>query len=73
MHHFTSSLYIAAAEMCILSSVVKPQLRTVPVATNPASPGSISFAPTHPGFHHGLFDVLDIGSAAAPGIVSVPA
>jgi hypothetical protein len=73
MHHFTSSLYIAAAAKCILSSVVKPQLRTVPVATNPAATGSISFAPTHPGFQCGLFDVLDIGSAAAPGIVSVPA
>ena len=73
MHHFTSSLYIAAAAMCILSSEVKPQLRTVPVATHPAAPGSISFAPTHPGFHRGLFDVLDIGSAAAPGIVSVTA
>jgi len=73
MHYVTSSLYVAAAAMCISSSVVQAQLRTVAVTINPAAPDSISFAPTHPGFHRGLFDVLDIGSVAAPGIVSVTA
>ena len=68
-----SSLHIAAAATCILSSVVEAQLRTVAVTINPAAPDSISFAPTHPGFHRGLFDVLDIGSATEPGIVSVTA
>ena len=73
MHHVMSSLHIAAAATCILSSVVQAELRTVAVTINPAAPDSISFAPTHPGFHRGLFDVLDIGSATEPGIVSVTA
>ena len=73
MHHVTSSIYTAAAAMCILSSVVRAQLRTVAVTIDPAAPDSISSAPTHPDFHRGLSDGLDIGSAAAPGIVSITA
>jgi len=59
--------------MCILSSVVQVQLRTLAVTIDPAATDSVTFAPIHPGFHRGLLDMLDIRSAAALGIFSLTA
>jgi len=72
MHRVMSSVVRAAAAVCVVSSVAHAQLRTVTVTiTNLAATNSISFADTHLGFHRGVFDAFNIGTPAAPGIVSV--
>ena len=72
MDRVMSSVVRAALALCVVSSAAHAQMRTVTVTiTNLAAANSISFAPTHLGFHRGVFDAFNIGAVAAPGIVSV--
>ncbi len=72
MHRVMSSAVRAATALCVVSAAAHAQMRTVTVTiTNLAAANSISFAPTHLGFHSGAFDAFNVGSVAAPGIVSV--
>jgi hypothetical protein len=58
--------------LALVVSVGGAQQRTVTVTvTNVAAQNSIAFAPTHLGFHRGVFDAFNIGGVAQPGIVSV--
>lgn len=67
----TGSLRLATA-LCVVASAAHAQSRTVTVTiTNLAAANSISFAPTHLGFHRGAFDAFNVGAVGAPGIVSV--
>jgi hypothetical protein len=61
-----------ASALAILAFPAAAQMRTVTVTvTNLAPANSISFAPTHLGFHRGIFDAFNLGGVAQPGIVSV--
>ncbi|MDZ7632701.1 MAG: spondin domain-containing protein [Gemmatimonadaceae bacterium] len=72
MHPVASSLVRVTAALCVMASAAHAQSRMVTVTvTNLAAAGSISFAPTHLGFHRGAFDAFNIGAVAGPGIVSV--
>lgn len=72
MHRTISTLVRSAAVLTLAASVAQAQERMVTVTiTNLARASSISFAPTHLGFHRGAFDAFNIGNPAAPGIVSV--
>jgi hypothetical protein len=72
MNRVMSSVVRAATALCVVSSAAHAQMRTVTVTvTNLAAANSISFAPTHLGFHSGAFDAFNIGESSAPGIVSV--
>ncbi len=56
----------------VLASSSGAQQRLVTVTVNNLAPtNSISFAPTHLGFHSGVFDSFNNGSTAGAGIVSV--
>jgi hypothetical protein len=72
MHRVMLSTVRAATALAVLASAAHAQMRTVTVTvTNLAAANSISFAPTHLGFHRGAFDAFNIGAVAAPGIVSI--
>ncbi|MCC7054350.1 MAG: PEP-CTERM sorting domain-containing protein [Gemmatimonadaceae bacterium] len=68
----TAFLMLGVASLGVLPTAAVAQMRTVTVTvTNLANPNSVSFAPLHLGFHRGVFDAFNIGTTAAPGIVSV--
>ncbi len=72
MNRLMSAVARAATVACVAAASVHAQERTVTVTiTNLAASRSISFAPTHLGFHRGAFDAFNIGAVAAPGIVSI--
>ncbi len=72
MNRVMSSAVRAATLLCVAASAAHAQSRTVTVTiTNLAAANSVSFAPTHLGFHRGVFDAFNIGAVGAPGIVSV--
>ena len=72
MFRVPSSILRAAAVLTAVASTAQAQDRMVTVTiTNLAAANSVSFAPTHLGFHRGAFDAFNIGMPAAPGIVSV--
>ncbi|MCU0647324.1 MAG: spondin domain-containing protein [Gemmatimonadaceae bacterium] len=72
MHRLSSSAIRAVALLGVLSTVAHAQSRLVTVTvTNRAAANSIAYAPTHLGFHRGVFDAFNIGQAAGVGIVSV--
>ncbi len=72
MYRLMSTIVRTATALCVVSVAAHAQLRTVTVTiTNRAAANSISFADTHLGFHRGVFDAFDIGTASAPGIISV--
>jgi hypothetical protein len=60
------------ALLALLGVSAHAQQRMVTVTvTNRAPASGIAFAPTHLGFHRGVFDAFDIGRTAGAGIVSV--
>jgi hypothetical protein len=72
MHRAITTIIRATAALCVVSFAAQAQVRTVKVTiTNLAAANSISFAPTHLGFHKGAFDAFDIGEAPSAGIISV--
>jgi hypothetical protein len=72
MPRLMSAVLGAGTALCVAASAAHAQLRTVTVTvTNLAAANSVSFAPTHLGFHRGAFDAFDIGAVARPGIISV--
>lgn len=72
MNRSMSSVVRAVTAICVVASAAHAQMRTVTVTiTNLAAANSVSFAPTHLGFHRGAFDAFNIGAVGAPGIVSV--
>jgi hypothetical protein len=61
-----------AIALALAASTGAAQDRMVTVTiTNLSATNSISFAPTHLGFHRGAFDAFDIGATPAAGIISV--
>jgi PEP-CTERM motif/Spondin_N len=74
MRRVVSAVLSTATALCVAASGAHAQSRLVTVTvtvTNLAAANSISFAGTHLGFHSGAFDAFNIGTTAAPGIVSV--
>jgi hypothetical protein len=72
MHRLTVTALRAGTILALSASVGAAQSRMVTATiTNLAAPNSIAFAPTHLGFHRGVFDAFNIGTTAGPGIVSV--
>lgn len=72
MHVPTVSIRRIALALALVAGSAQAQERTVRVrVTNLAAANGIAFAPTHVGFHRGLFDAFDIGTPAGDGIVSV--
>ncbi|MEP6834529.1 MAG: spondin domain-containing protein, partial [Gemmatimonas sp.] len=72
MPRIVSSVLTIVAAGLILTSAADAQQRLVTVTVNNLAPtNSISFAPTHLGFHNGTFDAFNNGTTAGPGIVSI--
>ena len=72
MHAAIHGLRRFAVALAVTSLSLHAQERIVTVrVTNLAAPNSIAFAPTHLGFHRGLFDAFNIGGRAGAGIISV--
>ena len=62
----------AVTTTLVVASAAHAQQRMVTVTINNLAPtNSISFAPTHFGFHNGTFDAFNNGQAPGAGIISV--
>lgn len=72
MPRIVSSVLFAASASFIFTSAAQAQQRMVTVTVNNLAPtNSISFAPTHLGFHNGTFDAFNNGMTPGAGIISV--